>query len=227
MLSKLKNMMFEEDGKSTLPPPSQPPQAPGQPQYYQPVPGARTPTPTAYSPVDQEMYQRLKMVATSRVTSFKTLKESTKKLDGIIPDEPGKIRAAFAMLSNEARTPAQILQAVDMHLSDIDSEVTKFMAQAEARKASTITQLDNEINNTASMITNSNRTIETLSSQIGQEQIKLTDLNTKMIELQGKRSNIENEIALTTSKFTQAADAVKAELMGDRNTLQSVFNMGA
>ena len=74
----------------------------------------------------------------NRTTAYTALTEAMTPLEEIIPDEMTRYRAAFAVIKKN-RTLEQVVQAIDLqHMQILESEITRFAAQAKEREASDV-----------------------------------------------------------------------------------------
>lgn len=172
---------------------------------------------------DDPMLLRLRAAATARITPFKTMIEAMEKLRSIIPDDNVRAQAAYATVSNDARTPALILQAIDQHIMDLNSEKNRFVAASDTAKRNEITGIENSLNNANSQLTQVNQQIENLTKTLAAKQLQAEEISQNLIHLQNDRSGIEAKYNGISSSFDAAFSVVNSELETQKSVLINVL----
>ena len=90
----------------------------------------------------QELYNT---VINKRVTPFNMFTNQLKPLENVIPDEATRYKAVFSLIQQNGQNLEQIVQAVELHMSDLSSEVSRFEQQANSVQDQKIKKKENEI----------------------------------------------------------------------------------
>ena len=226
MLGKFKSMLFEED-PSAAKPEANPSQPATHVANIPPVgSGAKPPQSTGYfnpNPVNPEMLEKLRGVAFGRATPFKTLQEAMDKMASVIPDETMRAQAAYASISNDARTPTQILQSLDIHLQDLAGEQTRFASLTEVKRRNDLVAIDTTITKASTAMSTLGAEIEALQRQAQEKQNQIMQLSTELHNAEMEKSTIDIRNSQVAAEFDQAYNTVKAELETKRQIFQNIF----
>jgi chromosome segregation ATPase len=220
LLDTIKNSIFEED-------PNKPAAPAAAPVTSDPVGTTPSSAPVStYVPapaVDDEAVKALRNVAYARPTAFKTLLDAMEKMKDIILDEGTRAKAAFATISSDARTPAQIIQAIDIHLNDLQGEQSRFNSLAESKKNSLSTSLAAAENNTTREIETAEREWQALHDQMDAKNKRILELKDSLVKTQHERQNIDADFQRAATNFSVAYNQVRSELENKRNIFSTIF----
>lgn len=182
---------------------------------------AFTPSPNA---LNADMVENLTAVSLKRKTSYTTFIEASKKLEAIIPDETQRIQAAFVTVSGEGRTLEQMLQAIDVHVSDVDGEIIRFQKLSDSNE---MTNVDSVNQQAQSLLQENNDIagkIATLQDQITNYTAKI-QTNTSAAETFSATAAVNAiNIGEVKEQFLKAAEFVKKNLSDRKQMLTKLMS---
>ena len=171
--------------------------------------------------INKEMVDMVKAKAIERKTPFTALLESSDKLIKVLPDQKVRVQAAMAIVMGEGRTLQQILQAIDVHMSDIDGERLGFLKATEAKQKQDLGDITNQINIT-------NQQVETSKTLSQQYKLKIAELdqetviaNENLVKLNTDLAAKTTEFDTITAQFETAVKIVKNELVDQKSLINS------
>jgi uncharacterized protein (DUF3084 family) len=202
--------------------------SPAAPQAVrQPQPGMVTPTPgtaNTGSYLDAEMVQDIEKVIDRRTTTpFAQLRKSAEMMKSAGLDESTRYKAAFAMLSGQGVNAQQVIQSIDVHIRDIETEKTNFESSSTQNAGAKVTQLRAEVDNLNAQQQNDQALIQRLQEQIQSLQRGMGDRAGVITQKTMEATTAETQIATTVNKFKAAADSVIASLNMKKTTLSSTL----
>lgn len=176
-------------------------------------------------PAHNEMTAELLALVMNRPTAYSALAEAIAALSEIAMDDGTRYRSAFAVLKKtQQRTVEQIAQAIDVHLSVLESERLRFAAQSKNAEDGEITARTNEIGALHAAIEQGEKEIAKLradtDAHIRQLQDEMTDKQARAAELSRETEQKRNAIARTTQNFDAASLAVKDKLSEEKARIQ-------
>lgn len=194
------------------------------------VPNTQTPGTTYTAPavpaaqsVNQEYVDAIEGIVNNRKTPYTTFVETSKKLEAIIPDETTRLKAAFVSISGEGRSLDTILQAIDIHISDISGEVMRFARTSETQ----IQQQVVLVKNNAEAKRAENQALSTQISNLQQQISALTDkiaANTNEANtLDAEAATAEVKIHTVENAFKSTADFVVNKLTSRKAMLSALL----
>ena len=174
--------------------------------------------------VNPDMVTTLQKVIDNRKTPYTALLEAADKLKTVITDDTTRLKAGFAMVVGDGqRSLPSIMQAIDLHQTDLDGELMRF-------KASTATALTQKVGGLRSQAESLQRTregtlanIAILEKQIADQRQSVLANENEIQELTNQAANAEAEINSVASQFESAVAAVKADLNNKKTQLSSVL----
>jgi len=222
-LSALKDAVFETDAN-----------VPASPQSTTVTPAAASPGPASpsnpqtYFPpstpeADPAMLEMLRKVAYGRASSFKSILENMSKMESVIPDESTRAKAAFATMGGDTRTPQNVLQAIDVHIQDLDGEQIKFSNTSAARKTESLNAIATKLSGTENSIQRLLSELEALEQTKAQKLDQINQLNTNLASMQNDKAQIDFEFDKVASNFMVAFNVVKNELLSRKAIFQNIF----
>lgn len=199
------------------------PTMPGQPAE----PAAASPTAavsTTLEPaLDAGMLGDLQNVIKRRSSAFSSLDEKIITMQSAGLPEAQATMAAFALLKAEGKTSTSVISAIDIHISDIETEQRNFSASAKNAAQHKVASLRTEIDTINGIIAADNSTIETLRAQIATIQDRVSAYMIDASNMSQEANRAESEIVLKISKFAATAEAVKQQLNNKKMTLSSIL----
>lgn len=221
MLDKLKSfvndniMDMPSDKGRQVPPPSAtagPPMTGGMPAQQ-------------VSYLDADMVADIEKVIDRRSTTpFAQLKKSADMMKASGLDEGTRFKAAFSMLAAQGINAIQVVQSIDVHIRDVETEKTNFETQSAASSNAKVGGLRAEIEQLNAQQQNDQQTIASLQQQIVQLQSRIAERTGVITQKSVDANTAESQIQQTISKFKAAADSVIASLNLKKTTLSSMLS---
>lgn len=172
---------------------------------------------------DPEMIAGLQQTVAKKPSPYSAFLESTQKLEGIIPDETMRLKAAIASITGDGkRTSDSILSAIDMHISDVEGQRLLFKGASDQRRRAEIDAPKARADSLRAQNTNIAANIEDLQKKIQamQEQAMTNDSEAQTLDAQSQAANVD--ITSVENRFGLSVDWVKNELAAKKQLLSSV-----
>lgn len=182
--------------------------------------GSAPPTSIAAAPENQ-FITALRTAIKGRQSAYTQLLAAADKLVTIIPDANTRLKAAYA---TTGRNVVEVVQAIDVHISDLESQRMQFGAALEKTKNDALGTMQNELNGLDPSVTSMTATITSLSQQIQDLQQRIGTATARKAELSTQISLKTNEFTSSEQQFAQALTVVKGELDGQKSIVQSVLS---
>jgi chromosome segregation ATPase len=174
------------------------------------------------SPVNPEFVAAIRKAVLGRNTALTQLMATADKLAAIIPDPGQRLKAAFAT-AGDGRTVAQIVQAVDVHLSDVDGEEQKFKAALAGKVQAEVAPLEQQAQLMAGQVERAQQEIVAAQTRIAELTGSIGTLTHQAGQAQAAAAAKRQELELMESNFKLAANAVRAELQGNKAAVASAL----
>lgn len=202
------------------------PTAPQRPQGPPAVAsGNIRPPVSAGSSIDQEMLAALQKKITARSSPYVTLMEAAQRLATVIPDEPTRLRAAFAMVAGDGnRSVPSITQAIDVHIADLEGERIRFKNASEEQTSSKSTALRNQAASLLAQSAANTSQIERLQEEIKKLQDTLVKNAALTTDLNTQAEAAEASIKAVAMAFDRTVDFVKNDLTAKKLSLSSLLS---
>ena len=169
------------------------------------------------------MLEALQKTINSRKTAYTALLEAASKLTNVIPNETQRIQAAFAMISGDGRTLNNVIQSLDVHIADLESERMRFKATSDKQvsercgaKTLSATALRESIKASQAEIDQLTQRIGTLTAQIHENDLKAADL-------ERQAAADESEIRTVEDRFNNTVEFAKSDLANKKQQLATVL----
>lgn len=185
--------------------------------------GMVLPSTAAYQTHDADMYEVLKKTVQSRQTAYTALLLTSESLRQVIPDETQRIKAAFVTSSN-GRPPADVLKAIDVHLSDLEGDRTRFGHQLAAQTTEKVDGPRRQAEAQRGRISGINDHITQLKNEIANLENQITDTHTLVSNLEAQASAAELEITQVGERFNKTVEFAKSELIDRKAQLSTVLS---
>lgn len=212
MWSTIKGALFEDSAPAPLAPAAQPQATPGQ-----------AVTPTAATPApNNEFIVALRQAIKARQTAFTNLLAAADKLASIIPDPATRLKAAFATVG-EGRSPREVIDAIAVHIADLEGQKLQFSRAVETQRAAAIGQLQAELDNAKTSSETAQSQIASMTQQIAQLQQLIATNTTRAGELQAQLTSESARFTTSTQQFEAALIIVKQELEGQKAAVLSTL----
>lgn len=222
MLKKLAGMFVE------LPEETQAAQQPA--KTLAPLPGAAPVRPTIHNVismpnVDPQMLEVLQKRIVSRPTAYTALLDHADAFSDVIPDENMRLQAAGkAVTKDGSRTTASILQAIDVHIADVEGERMRFKQTTDNQIQMKSGKLREQVVNLEKQNQNNASEIERLQAQIAKLQENSANNATAINDLTIQANQAESDIVATAESFERAVEYVKNDLTNKKSKLASVLS---
>lgn len=219
-INKAKGLIWEDDGSAAQAPAVQATPAPTvQSTQNQPSSMIQPATPWPRTgEVNPEMVADILGSTLATETPFTKLFASAKALADVIPDEGMRIRAAHKMTGASSQA---VLDALQMHLTQVDLAGTNFKKTAERRKDAELVELRQKIATTGSRIAEAQADIERANARIQEMTVLMSNLKTESNTLANTAESRSAEIDGTVQQFANAAAAVQADLLKFKESIST------
>lgn len=218
MWDKLKDALFEQDPGASKPAVSVP-TAPAATLTAGPSMAA----PLLSPGVNPEFVAAIRKAVMGRNTALTQLMATADKMSNIIADPQLRLKAAYAA-AGDGRSVKQIIDAVDVHLSDVDGEELRFKTAMDGKVHAELAPLEQQHVALAGQIKSSQEQIASLQARI----IELTNNIGTMTQQQAEAStaiaNKRQELSTMADSFKAAAAAVRSELQANKATISSALS---
>jgi len=219
MWDKLKGMVWEEDPNTV----KAAPVAKSAPAAQPATGGAPAATIGSFTPgVNPQFVEAIRKGVFSKNTALTQLITAADALAELIPDQMTRFKAAYKTTGN-GRSPQQIVQAVDIHLADVDGEEARFKVALDQK-------LGSEIQQATLTVQQADAAVEQMRAEIERAQQRIAQLQTQITETSGKRAEAASavqtktaELENTAGAFKLAANAVRAELQQIKVTVSTAL----
>jgi chromosome segregation ATPase len=213
MWDKFKSALFEEDPNAAKP--AAPAAAPVQAAPIGQVPGL----PQAENTFVAALRQAIKQ----RSSAFTNLLAAADKLANIIPDPATRLRAAFAT-SGDGRSPREVVDAITVHISDLEGQKLQFQRALEGQRAAKLGGLQAELDALRPANDNAAAQIASMTQSIQQLQQLIATNTSRGNELQGQLATETASFTASAQQFELALATVKQELEGQKTAVLSTLS---
>ena len=210
--NSLKNMIFEQD---KTPQPETATAVPVKASQSAPVPSLDA---------SNKYVGLLRQAMQQRPTALTALTNAAEKLEGVIPDRSMRIKAAFQMVKSDGRGVKELLDAITIHVADLESQRLQFSRAMETESATAIGTLESEASTLAFNTKSAQDQILQLQSQLNGLTNIINENNTKAFEITNKIAGEKNRLDQNARQFDVALQIVKGELEGQRTVIQSALS---
>lgn len=203
----LRDLLFEDGNKKNNREDRTPPPVTAKP-------GAAAPAPAqVVGNIDPTIRATIEKSYTRPESPLARFSGGLKALDGIIPDQGMRVKAALATLTSQGTTPAVIIADIDRALGIVATKKREAEEASELEIKSSVETREQEVQRISSDIDAKGREIAQLQQDIA-----------KLREAQGATSReIDSErtrINLIRATFDTTADAISRELTSQKATIQ-------
>ena len=214
MWDKIKGFIVEDDASAGA-------VAPAKPQVNAPIGVA--PQSHATGVADDKFVQALRAAIKSRATAFTALLATADKLASVIPDANTRLKAAYATVAGEGRDVRSILQAIEVHAADLESQRMQFSKQAEDAMKATIGSKKAELDAIDPSIASAQQQVQSLQQQIQALNEAIAQKNIRKGELAADIATEEQRFNSAKQQFETALTIVRAELDSQKAVIQTAL----
>ena len=217
---KIKGSIFESEGDTETAAPAKPGAQPtGAPQGAAPKPGMTyVPAPT----VNTAMVDAIRKQTFARNTALTALITASEALVDIIPDPVMRLKAAHKTAAG-GRSAKDISDAVAIHMQDVDGEELRFSKTLEATVNGEVGTLNRQAEAAEQAAAAANNEIASLQQRINMLHQQAGENATKATTLRAEAQARHSELAQHEAEFKAAAQVVRNELNGHKNTILSTL----
>ena len=216
MWNKFKSMLVEDDGGTVA---TKPAAQPGQLASTTPVSTA----PSYVAPqLNEAMVAAIRKATYSRNTALTGLISASEALIDIIPDPVMRLKAAHKT-TGAGRSGKEISEAVAIHLNDVDGEERRFAQMLTTKVQAEVGGLGRQAETLEATVQTASLEIQSLQQRITQLQQQMSDNSAKATHLRSEAQLKEHELKQAETEFKAAAQAVRDELNGHKNTILSTL----
>lgn len=218
--SSLKVFMFESIGKSIkgliMETEAEKPVQPGE---------VKTVAIVGQSPMaDNQFVEALRASIKARPTALTALTIAAEKLTTVIPDSNMRLKAAFQMVKSEGRGVKELLDAITVHVADLESQKMQFSRAMDTESQRTIGNLQVMADSLTANSKSAQDQIVSLQDQITQLTIQITENSTKLSTTNQQIAVEQSRLAQNAHQFDNALVVVKNELENQRVIIQSALS---
>jgi hypothetical protein len=192
LTDSLRDAIFVENPKGDAGE-SKPPAAPNQPTAA---------TQAAALSADNPMTPRLHEAVMSRATGFRQLATNMQALEKVIPDEISRLRAAFAVLQQSGGSVPNLLQDIDLHARDLETQSMRFREESDSERKQRVGQREKSLEDAQSLIDAAQSEVTRQQEIIDAQQKKITDLK---VEIQNQTAELDR----ASQQFSAAVEHEK------------------
>lgn len=175
------------------------------------------------APVSPEFVAAIRKAVLGRNTALTQLMTMADKLISIIPDPSQRLKAAYAT-AGDGRTVKQIVDAVDVHLSDVDGEEQRFKIALDGKISAEVAPLEQQAQILAGQVTTAQQQIEQAQARIAELTANIGTLSQNAAQAAAQAQQKRQEIEILAGNFKLAANAVRAELQQNKMVIATALN---
>lgn len=221
MWDKLKNAMFEQDPGAAKP--ATPAPAMTAATLATLAAGPSMAAPLLSPGVNPEFVAAIRKAVMGRNTALTQLMATADKMTNIIADPQLRLKAAYAA-AGDGRSVKQIIEAVDVHLSDVDGEELRFKSAMDGKAHAELTPLEQQAVQLGSQIKSAQEQIAAFQARVIELTNNIGTMTQQQAETNTTIANKRHELGVMAEGFKAAASAVRAELQGNKVTISSALS---
>ena len=178
-----------------------------------------TPAPVA---VTAGLANKLVQTVLGRKSAYTALMDAAEPMKSIIPDEATRTKAAFAVIhAFQQRTVEQVVQAIDLHASDLEGEEMRFLQSSKEARDKGVTSRQTEISNANNRIKSLHEEVNRANKRLVEMAEELRKAEQSVATLQAELSAEENKIQAVENEFRSALASAKADLDARKERLRA------
>jgi chromosome segregation ATPase len=216
-LKSLHDLVMDEDPNEQKATPTSP-VAPA-PAGYPPMPAGQT-----FGGVNNQYIDALRAAIKARPTALTALTAAAEKLTTVIPDANMRLKAAFQMVKSEGRGVKELLDAITVHVADLESQKLQFSRAMETESQNAIGKLQADANTFTSSTQVAQQQIKQLQQQLEQLNSLIVTNNNAFAETTQKINVEKSRLGENAQQFDTALTVVKSELENQRVVIQSALS---
>jgi len=218
ILDTLKGSLFEDDGST-----------PAAPQKVAPAPVTAAPqaarATSTYAPgpvLNQAMVDKILSQTMARNTALTALIKAADALSDVIPDQTMRLKAA-QRTAGAGRSGQDIAAAVDIHLNDVDMAERTFSSMVQKEVDTQAGGLKTQAQAAEATVSNKQAELQRAQDTIARLTQEIADAQHAASDLAAQASQKESELRQSETEFKAAAQAVRDQLNGQKQTILSTL----
>ncbi|EKS66752.1 MULTISPECIES: hypothetical protein [Caballeronia] len=172
-------------------------------------------TQAAASAADNPMTPRLHEAVMSRATGFRQLATNMQALEKVIPDETSRLRAAFAVLQQSGGSIPNLLQDIDLHARDLETQSLRFREESDRERKQRVGQREKSLEDAKSLIDAAQLEVNRQQEIIDAQQKKITHLK---VEIQNQTAELDR----ASEQFSAAVEHEKNWLAAQSKNVKAL-----
>lgn len=176
------------------------------------------------TPQNNEVMELLNRTINNRKSAYTSLLETARKMEKVLPNEADRIKAAFALIAAEGRTAENVIQAIDVHLSDLEGEHLRFKQQSELQLQTQSKTLKDRIDSLNIQNTTIQNELNSLNKRIQEIQTTLANNNHEIQNSDQQIKELEIKISSIYNQFKLALEATKHDLTSKKSSLSMILS---
>jgi chromosome segregation ATPase len=195
--------------------------APIQGRPLQAAPG-QEPVPSAPA-VENEFVPVLRQVVKARQTAYTALLAADDRLVNVIPDRTMRLKASFEMVKGDGRDLPQLMAAIDVHLTDLNSQRLSFGQALERKKTEACDASQAELDAITPANQAAQDSIKQLEAQMQALKEQINRRNQRATELQAKLQADARNYDSKKQLFDAALALVSSEISNQKTIIFSAL----
>ncbi len=180
------------------------------------------PTASAPAGVTAGLANKLIQTVLGRKSAYTALMDAAEPMKSIIPDEATRTKAAFAVIhASQQRTVEQVVQAIDLHASDLEGEEMRFLQSSKEAREKGVASRQTEVFNTNSRIKSLHEEMDRANKRLADMAEELRKAEQTVVTLQTEMSAEEHKIQAVENEFRIALASAKADLDARKDRLRA------
>ena len=182
-----------------------------------------TPNPTPASVgVTADLANKLVQTVLGRKSAYTALLDAAEPMKTIIPDEVTRFKAAFAVIhASQQRTIEQVVQAIDVHVSDLDGEQMRFLQSSKEARDKGVAARQADITNSTHRIKSLHEEMDRTNKRLVEMAEELRKAEQSVMTLQTELTAEEHKIQSIENEFRSALASAKADLGARQERLRA------
>lgn len=182
---------------------------------------APNPTPASVG-VTADLASKLVQTVLGRKSAYTALLDAAEPMKTIIPDEATRFKAAFAVIhASQQRTIEQVVQAIDVHVSDLDGEQMRFLQSSKEARDKGVAARQADITNSTHRIKSLREEMDRTNKRLVEMAEELRKTEQSVVTLQTELTAEEHKIQSIENEFRSALASAKADLGARQERLRA------
>lgn len=172
--------------------------------------------------IDPAMLAALDKTLLNRKTAYTALLEAANKLTAKVPDEATRLSLAYTMVSTPGRSVKDMIDSIDVHLSDLEGEKMRFKSQSDKEVAQRCVANRTQADSIEAQVGSAQDRINSMQAEINKLNDQINAGHVEAARLRQSADSAEGEIRIVQQRFEAAVDYAKANLASKKTDLQQI-----